>query len=96
MFPKDKRTMVAHDRVSMTQEQYDEFVDEKCLFRSMLKENYYQTAFIKEKSNTYRSNYSRSFFNRAQFESRTLAKFKDNVMTLNLNKQKIPPKPKEI
>jgi hypothetical protein len=62
----------------------------------MVKENAYQSAFRKEKSNTYRSNYSRSFLNRAQFESKTLNLFKDNVMKLNMNKKKIFPKPKEI
>jgi hypothetical protein len=44
MFPKDKRTMVAVDRISMDQDQYDEYVDEKNLFRSMMKENAYQSA----------------------------------------------------
>jgi hypothetical protein len=78
--------MVAHDRITMDQEQYDEYVDERSLFRSMVKENAYQSAFRKEKSNTYRSNYSRSFLNRAQFESKTLNLFKDNVMKLNMNK----------
>jgi hypothetical protein len=45
MFPKDKRTMVAHDRITMDQDQYDDFVDERSLFRSMMKENSYQSAF---------------------------------------------------
>lgn len=96
LFPKDKRTMIAHDRITMDQDEYDEYIDERCMFRSIIKENAYQSSFQKEKTNTYRTNYSRSFLNRAQFESRTLTNFKENVMQLNLNKKKIPPKPKEI
>ena len=88
--------MIAHDRITMDQDEYDEYIDERCMFRSIIKENAYQSSFQKEKTNTYRTNYSRSFLNRAQFESRTLTNFKENVMQLNLNKKKIPPKPKEI
>jgi hypothetical protein len=86
MFPKDKRIINKHDRIVMSQEQYDDYVDEKCAFKSMLQEHKYQTTLEKEKENDYRSNYTRSFLNKAKFESKTLNVFRTNVMKLNLNK----------
>ena len=79
----------------MNQEEYDHYVDEKCAFKSMVQEHKYQTTLEKEKENEYRSNYTRSFFNRAQFESKTLNLFRSNVMRLNENRKTQFPKHKD-
>jgi hypothetical protein len=49
----------------------------------MVQEHKYHSKLEKEKENEYRSNYSRSFLNRAEFETRTLSNFRSNVKKLN-------------
>ena len=73
-----------------------DFVDEKNAFNSMLKEHMYQTKKVRVKDKVYRENYTKSFFQRANFKSNTLKNFKIGVMQLNRNAKPIIPKTKEV
>ena len=73
-----------------------DFVDEKNAFNSMLKEHMYQSKKVRVKDEVYRDNYTRSFFQRANFKSNTLKNFKIGVMQLNRNARPIIPKTKEV
>lgn len=56
----------------MDDEELRDFVDEKNAFNAMLKEHIYQSRKVRVKDKVYRENYSKSFFQRANFKTNTL------------------------
>ena len=51
---------------------------------------------MRDKDKDYRDNYMKSFIHRSKFRSRTLARFKKGVMTLNSNKKPVQEKTKAV
>lgn len=79
LFPKDQRKIEQCFRVALDEEELQDFVDEKNAFNAMLKEHIYQVKKVRTKDKIYRENYTKSFFQRANFKSTTLKSFKMGV-----------------
>jgi hypothetical protein len=96
LFPKDQRKIEHKFRSEMSEAKIREFVDEKNAFNAMLREHIYQTRKVRVKDKMYRENYSKSFFQRANFKTNTLKQFKIGVQQLNKNQKPVIPKSKEV
>ena len=80
----------------MGPEEVKDYIDEKCAFQSMVKENQYQNARFREKDMDFRRQYEVSFLHRAEFQTKTLTEFKKNVKILNSQGKAIHIKSKEV
>ena len=90
VFPKDKRKISQKMRALYSKDQLQEYIDEKNAFLSMVKENDYQSAKVRDKDKDYRDNYLKSFVHKSEFKTRTLSRFKMNTMQLNANVKLVP------
>jgi hypothetical protein len=63
----------------MDEDELKSFVDEKNAFNAMLKEHHYQSRKVRVKDKHFRDNYSKSFFQRATFTTKTLIDFRFGV-----------------
>lgn len=85
LFPKDKRLISRQYRALMSDEQLQEFVDERAAFISLQKETEYSQFRIRDKDKDFGDYYSKSFIASTKFKSRTLQAFKENTAKLNAN-----------
>lgn len=73
----------------MTREELDEYIDEKNAFKSMHQEYQYENKKLKEKDKPFKDVYAKSVFNGAQYQSRALQQFREDIQILNNNQKKV-------
>ena len=95
MIPIDKRQIERVNFNKFDQDEIRKYVDQKNAFLALVKGMDYKREKVPEKMQDQNSAFIKSSFAKAQFETETMVKFKDQVSKLNSNKKEKQKKSKE-